>query len=264
MAEPTVELQIDGRVATLAFANPARGGALTPEMLTRLRDELVGLEGRRGEVVAVVLRGTDGVFSSGYALDRLPDPDTLAIEDEIEHLCAAIEASSLAVIALLEGFAIGAALDVAAACDVRFAARDCRLGITPAKFGLVYTVNGTARLHRLVGPEWTRRLFFTAQLIDGEQAARIGLVSEIRDDSSELHDAVYEFAGSLVERAPLSIIGAKRIIAELERHGPDLDAASRERLHDLRRVALRSADCAEGRAAFAERRPPRFTGEEGS
>lgn len=261
-APGTVQRDVDRRVATLSFANPARRGAFTPEMLTRLREELVDLGTRRGEVVSVVLRGADGIFSSGYALDRIPDPDTLAVEDEIEHFCAAIEASPLVVVAMLDGFAIGAALDVAAACDVRFATRDCRLGITPAKFGLVYTVNGTARIHRLVGGEWARRLFFTGDLIDGSEAARIGLVSEVHDDSVELHEATYGFARSIADRAPLSVAGAKDIIRELERRGPDLDAATRARLHDLRRTALRSPDCLEARAAFKQRRSPRFTGEE--
>ncbi len=262
MSEPLagVTCTVEEHVATLTFTNPRQHGALTPELLRDLRRELQGLEAKRPQTRVVVLRGGE-VFSSGYALDRFPEPDELALQDEIEELCQAIERSPLVVIALLRGIAVGAALDVAASCDFRFAERTCRLGITPAKLGIVYTVQGTSRIHRLVGPDWTRRLFFTGDLVQAEAASRFGLVTEALDSPEEAEREAYALATRIAGRAPLSVAGSKRIIGSIE-SSRGLPIAQVAELHELRRAELRSPDCAEARAAFAEKRPPAFTDEE--
>ncbi len=110
MSEPLagVTCTVEEHVATLTFTNPRQHGALTPELLRDLGRELQGLEAKRPQTRVVVLRGGE-VFSSGYALDRFPEPDELALQDEIEELCQAIERSPLVVIALLRGIAVGAA-----------------------------------------------------------------------------------------------------------------------------------------------------------
>jgi enoyl-CoA hydratase/carnithine racemase len=215
----------------------------------------------RPEVRVVVLRGGGEVFSSGYALDRFPEPDELVLQDEIEELCQAIERSPLVVIALLQGIAVGAGLDVAASCDFRFAERTCRLGITPAKLGIVYTSQGSARIHRLVGPDRARLLFFTGDLVQAEEASRFGLVTGAYDSPQEAEREAYALATRIGGRAPLSVSGSKQIMAAIESSG-GLPIAQVAQLHELRRAALRSRDCAEARAAFAEKRPPVFTGEE--
>ncbi|MPZ62995.1 MAG: hypothetical protein GEU93_17245 [Propionibacteriales bacterium] len=259
----SVETRLDGHVATLSFANPAQRGALKPEMLRDLRTGLARLEGQYPDVRVVVLRGSDGVFSSGYAINRIPEPDALPVKDEIEELCEVIEASPLVLIAMLEGTAVGASLDIACACDIRFATSSCRMGITPAKLGIVYTVAGAARLHRHVGAAWTRALFFTGDLVSGEEAARIGLVSAAFGDASDLERHTYDLAERIASRAPFSVASSKRIIHELEHAAPVKTGVALD-LHELRRVALRSADAQEARAAFKEKRPPRFTGKESS
>jgi enoyl-CoA hydratase/carnithine racemase len=256
-----VTVAVDGQVATLRFANPKQHGALTPELLVGLRAGLRELESRRPDVRVVVLRGSGDVFSSGYALDRFPEPDELALQDDIEELCQAIERSPLVVIALLRKSAVGAALDVAAACDFRFGERACRLGITPAKLGIVYTVQGSARVHRLVGPDWARRLFFTGDLIHGEDAAAAGLLTAACDTPEAAEREAYELAARIASRAPLSVAGSKRILASIEA-SQGLPLAQVAELHELRRAALRSRDFAEARVAFAEKRAAVFTGEE--
>ena len=263
-AEPqmtSVTATVDEHVGTLSFANPAQRGALTPEMLRELKNHLVALGEQHPNLRVVVLRGTGENFSSGYAIDRIPDPDGLASRDEIEELCGAIEDSSLVVIAMLRGLVIGAALDIASACDFRLAERSCKLGITPAKLGLVYTLPGTARIHRLVGPDETRMLFYTADLVDADQAATIGLLTRVYEDPAELEHQTYELAARIAARAPLSVMGSKRIISAIEGAAAVTLRRAKE-LHELRRRALRSSDAAEARGAFAEKRTPLFSGEE--
>lgn len=255
-----VQTAVARHVGTLSFANPKQHGALTPEMLDGLREGLASFERSWPQVRAVVLTGADGTFSSGYAIDRIPDAEHLAVEDEIEQLCQAIENSRLPVVALLEGNVVGAALDVACACDFRFATADCRLAITPARLGVVYTWRGTRRVHRLVGPDFARSLFFTGDPVRGSDAARAGLVTRVCD-AVTLREETYAFAERITTRAPIAVAGAKRIMRELER-AADLPSETAAELHRLRQSALRSPDAAEARAAFQAKRSARFTGEE--
>jgi enoyl-CoA hydratase/carnithine racemase len=257
----TVHMLTEGHVATLSFANPAQRGALTPEMLAALRDRVRLLAEQWPQVRVVILRGAGDTFSSGYAIDRLPSGEALAVKDEIEELAESIEASPLVFVALLRGHAIGAGLDIASACDFRFAERGCRLGITPAKLGIVYTWRAAVRIQRLVGRDAARWLFLTGDLIAAPEARSIGLVTRVFDDPADLERETRDFADVIAARAPLSVSGSKRIFYELERAGLDtLDPAVARELHDLRVTALASPDVAEARQAFAEKRAPRFTG----
>jgi enoyl-CoA hydratase/carnithine racemase len=256
---PAVTREIQEHVATLQFSNPAQRGALTPQILHDLRAGLTELEREHPAVRVVVLRGTDGTFSSGYAIDHLPRPESLAVKDEIEELCQALEASPLVVIALLRGVVVGAALDVASACDFRYADSHCRLGITPAKLGLVYSVAGSARIHRLVGSASARLLFYTGDLVSAPQAAAMGLVTNVCDGAEELESETYALARRIAARAPLSVAGSKRIFRAIEMASA-VDPVAIEALHELRRDALRSADSVEARVAFTEKRAPAFMG----
>lgn len=249
--------RLQGAVATIEFENPSQRGALTPEMLRQLREELGRAEAMRPDVRVAVLRGSGETFSSGYAIDRIPDAEELPLKDDIELLCESIESSPLIFVASTRGLVVGAALDIVSACDFRIATRSCRFGITPAKLGLVYTVRGMARIHRLVGPQWARLLFLTGEFVDGERAASMGLVTQVVDDDT-LDASTDAFTEVLASRAPLSLAGTKEIFRALE--SVEIAEAVDERLHGLRLTALRSPDAQEARAAFKERRTPSFVG----
>ena len=255
-AQP-VTLDVQGTLATLRFANPEQRGALTPEILVALREGLARAEAARVRVV--VLRGTGGVFSSGFAIDRIPETGALEVKDEIELLCEAVEASPVVVIALLEGYVIGAGLDVACACDFRFASSACRIGITPSRLGLVYTWRGVRRIERLVGRDAARWLFLTGELVGGDEARRMGIARASYERTEDLEREVYEFAQRLSANAPRSLAGTKQILMELDR-ASDVHPDVERRLHALRVAAMQSADAREAKQAFAERRPPVFTG----
>jgi enoyl-CoA hydratase/carnithine racemase len=244
--------------ASVTLTNTGQRNALTPTMLTALRrgfdDLAIG-----GDVRVVTLRGDGGVFSSGYAIDRLPDPDDLPREDDIDLLCQTIEAVPYVVVAQIEGVCVGAALDVACACDLRYATADATLGITPARLGLVYSWRGTNRLARVAGRDAARRLLFSGELVQADSRLGRRIVSEIAPDSQALHAAVQQFVSSVARNAPLSIAGTKRVLRALEATTVLPDDVVAE-IHRTRQVAIGSQDCREARAAFAERRQPLFTG----
>lgn len=242
----------------MRFENDAQRGALTPEMLRDLASALRTAAACFPDVRVLILRGSDSYFSSGYAIDRIPDPDQLAVKDEIEQLCETIEESPLVVVARLTGLVIGAALDISAACDLRFASRECRFGITPARLGLVYSVYGTARILRLVGSAAARRLLFTGELVSADEALVMGLLHAVASDSAELDVRLADVAGTVASRAPLSLRGTKAMLRALEK--PELPPVLERSLHELRTLALSSHDAEEARIAFQEKRSPVFTG----
>ncbi len=257
MEKGHIGLASDGAVTTLEIRNPEQRNALTPDMLVGIAERLVELE-REGSVRAVVLRGAGGAFSSGYAIDRIGGGGELPYPDEIDLACKAIERSPLIVTAVLERFAVGAALEIACACDFRIAEAGTRIGITPAKLGLVYSWTGMARIARVVGMAATRELFLTARLLDGREAAQLGLVTAVHD-AEALEAAVSAHSERLAQLAPLSLAGSKRVLYELAQAVQLPETLARE-LHGLRATAMDSADAAEARVAFKQKRPASFVG----
>jgi enoyl-CoA hydratase/carnithine racemase len=256
-ATPAVDVRVDDGWATLTMSNPSQRNALTPAMLADLRRAVEDLSG--AGVRAIVLRGAGGTFSSGFALDRVPSPDELPEVDDIEHLCRAIEAAPLVVVAVIEGTCVGAALDLACACDLRFAVETAKLGITPARLGLVYSLHGTQRIQRVAGRDGARRLFYSGDLVPAGSDVGRRLVTDVRPTPEALALAVHSFVSRVAANAPRSITGAKRIFHALDASAP-VGADVAAEVHRSRQVALASPDCAEALAAFRERRTPHFTG----
>ena len=253
-----IGLERRDHVATLTIDNQTQRNALTPGMLDELDEHLRMLAADGGTRVAV-LQGAGGAFSSGYAIDRFPEPEDLPLEDGIEVLCKRIEEVPFVVVARIEGLCVGAALDVACACDVRYATADARLGITPAKLGLVYSLSGMRRVQRVAGRDAARRLLFSAELVRADSHIGSRLATEVVADAAALDEAVGAFASAVAANAPLSLSGTKQALALLD--GPlGVDADEALAHHRRRQAAMASDDCAEARAAFAERRPARFTG----
>ena len=162
------------------------------------------------------------------------------------------------VIAMIYGYAVGAGLELATTCDMRLAADTARLGITPAKLGVVYRPDGIAKFIDLVGVSLTKELFYTGRLITAQRALERGLVDYICPPP-ELAKATYDLAREIAENAPLSLSGAKTTIARLldnRKLTPEVEAELRK----LQAQAMLSEDLKEGQRAFMEKRKPRFTG----
>jgi enoyl-CoA hydratase len=162
------------------------------------------------------------------------------------------------VIAMIYGYAVGAGLELAVTCDLRLAADTARLGITPAKLGVVYSPAGIQKFLNVVGVPQTKELFYTGRLIDAQRAREIGLVDHVYPEA-ELATATYELAQEIAGNAPLSVSGVKATVSRLLRY-QTLSPEDEAELGRLQAEAYRSEDLKEGQRAFMEKRKPRFIG----
>jgi enoyl-CoA hydratase/carnithine racemase len=244
-------------VARLTIANPGRRGALDHEILDALAAHARTLDAR-----CLVIRGSGEVFSAGYDIGNLEDQ---SFEESAERLVAhpfqdaieALDAYPYPVLAALNGHAIGGGLELALTCDIRVAARGIRVGMPPAKLGLIYSHTGLARFIDVCGVANTAQLFFVGANIDAERALAMGLIGELVEPA-ELETRSLELAAEIASNAPLSLAGNKRIIRALrDRRLPE--DVERE-LVELRESCFRSEDFREGVRAFAEKRTPLWKG----
>jgi enoyl-CoA hydratase/carnithine racemase len=157
----------------------------------------------------------------------------------------------------LNGHAIGGGLELALACDFRIAARGVKLGMPPAKLGLIYSHTGLRRFIDVCGVANTAELFYVGRNVDAERAERMGLVNEVVEPD-ELDERVLDLAAEIAANAPLSLAGNKRVIRTLR--SQPLPAEVERELIELRESCFRSEDFREGVRAFAEKRKPRWQG----
>ncbi|GAA2406600.1 enoyl-CoA hydratase/isomerase family protein [Streptomyces glaucosporus] len=248
--EPAVLTAVEGGVATLTIRNPAKRNAMTPGMWRRVPAVLEELAADPA-VRALVLTGAGDTFCSGADIGALRGGpgESRGLAVAAEEALAAFPRPTLAAV---RGHCVGGGCQLAAACDLRFAAEGSLFGITPAKLGIVYPASSTRRLVSLVGPATAKYLLFSGELIDAGRALRTGLVDEVHPDA-ELGRRVAEFARLLVSRSQLTQAAAKEF-ADGAGAPPDP-----ERIAYWERRARESGEAAEGVAAFLERRPPVFT-----
>jgi enoyl-CoA hydratase/carnithine racemase len=242
-----------GRVLTLS--NPARRNALDDGLLGRLREALALPPHLR----ALLVRGEGGAFCAGYDLTRLPEAGERGPlpDDFLAETLRLLEAHPVPSVALVQGAAYGAGCDLALACDFRVGAADAVLCMPPARLGIVYAADGIRRLTAACRAPFAKRMLLTGAPVAAEQALAEGLLDEVHP-VAEAEAAALELCETLAQRAPLAVAGMKETVRRLARGalGPEDEAYLRE----LRRAAFRSDDAREGRAAFQEKRHPRFTG----
>ena len=262
LAEELLLVQKEGSICTLTINRPERRNSLNPEILLRLGDTLNSLK-EEGEIRVVIIRGAgEQAFSSGYDIGRIgsggTQEETGPRGNPTEYGRGSILAYPYPVIAMIYGHAVGMGLELAVTCDLRLAADTARLGITPAKLGVVYTHTGIQKFLNLVGIAQTKELFYTGRLIDAQRAKEIGLVNHVVP-AEELASTTYDLAREIAENAPLSVSGAKITISKLLNY-QTLSSEDEVELQKLQTQAMRSEDLKEGQRAFMEKRKPRFIG----
>jgi enoyl-CoA hydratase/carnithine racemase len=256
----TPKLQLDEPapgVARLTIANPERRGALDHDILDALAEHARTLDAR-----CLVIRGSGPVFSAGYDIGNL---EGRQFEETAERLVAhpfhaaieALEAYAYPVVAEVNGHAIGGGLELALTCDIRVAARGVRMGMPPAKLGLIYSHTGLAKFIEVCGVANTAQLFFVGATVEADRAHAMGLVNELVA-GDELEERVLELAGEIAANAPLSLAGNKRVIRALRAR--PLSPEVEHELIELRESCFRSEDFREGVRAFSEKRAPRWRG----
>jgi enoyl-CoA hydratase/carnithine racemase len=246
-------------VARLTISNPTKRGALDHAILSELARVLPTLDHR-----CLIVTGEPGIFSAGYDIGDLPD-EVLAEEAEklVAHpfaaAIAALDDYPFPIVAALGGAAIGGGLEVAVSCDLRLAAAGIRLGMPPAKLGLVYSHTGVQKFIEVVGAARTRELFLVGRHIDAATAHAWGLVNQVVP-ADRLAETALALATEIAANAPLSLRGNKRVIRALSAAHAALDARTERELIELRRACFSSADFREGVRAFGEKRPPHWRG----
>jgi len=260
------ELRLDRpaeAVARLTIDNPGKRNALDHEILDALPEALAALDDGI-ETRCVVLTGSEPVFSAGYDIGSIPDE---SFEHDAEALVAhpfhaALEALAQhpwPTVAAINGHCLGGGLELALTCDLRICAEGARLGMPPAKLGLIYGHTGLRKFLDTIGLARTRELFLTGEKVTAAAAERMDMVNRVVGDE-ELPEAAVEMAAGIAANAPLAMRGNKLAIETLNAN-PVLSAAQERQLVELRESCFGSADFREGIAAFAEKRRPRWQGE---
>jgi enoyl-CoA hydratase/carnithine racemase len=256
----TEKLQLDepaDGVARLTISNPERRGALDHELLDALADAARTLDAR-----CLVLTGSGSMFSAGYDIGDLHGAD---FEEAAERLVAhpfhaaleALDSYEYPVVGQLNGHAIGGGLELALTCDIRLAARGIKLGMPPAKLGLIYSHTGLKKFLELCGPANTAELFHVGANVDADRGERMGLVNEVVE-AEELQARTLELASETASNAPLALAGNKKMMRALRdlRLGDEVE----RQLVELRESCFRSEDFLEGVRAFGEKRKPVWKG----
>ncbi|HZJ29249.1 MAG TPA: enoyl-CoA hydratase-related protein [Solirubrobacterales bacterium] len=260
------ELRLDRpaeAVARLTIDNPGKRNALDHEILDALPEALAALDDGI-ETRCLVLTGSEPVFSAGYDIGSIPDE---SFEHDAEALVAhpfhaALEALAQhpwPTVAAINGHCLGGGLELALTCDLRICAEGARLGMPPAKLGLIYGHTGLRKFLDTIGLARTRELFLTGEKVTAAAAERMDMVNRVVGDE-ELPEAAVEMAAGIAANAPLAMRGNKLAIETLNAN-PVLSAAQERQLVELRESCFGSADFREGIAAFAEKRRPRWQGE---
>jgi enoyl-CoA hydratase/carnithine racemase len=252
-------------VVRLTISNPAKRNALDHPILDAITATLEELAAPDSHARCVVVTGAHGMFSAGYDIGEIPDEE---FEERAERLVAhpftqaidALQAFPHPTLAVLPGHTIGGGLELALSCDLRIAQAGIKLGMPPAKLGLVYSHTGLRRFLDAIGATRTRELFLLGRYIDAPTALSWGLVNRVAD-AQGLDAEALDVAAELAGNAPLAQTGNKRVIGELLRVEGELPADVEEELIELRRASFASQDLREGMRAFAEKRAPRWRGE---
>jgi len=250
-------------VVRIRISNPDRRNALDHEILDALAETLPRLD-QGIETRCVVITGAPPVFSAGYDISAIP-PETF--ERDAEALVAhpfhaameALAAHPWPTVAAINGHCLGGGLELAVTCDLRICAAGAKLGMPPAKLGLIYGHTGLRKFLDIIGPARTKELFLTGRNVGAPRAEQIGLVHEVVGDE-ELEQAAVELAAAVAANAPLAMKGNKRAI-DLLTQCPVLTEQQQAGLIALRESCFASEDFREGIRAFAEKRKPRWTGQ---
>ncbi len=254
----------EGPLCTLVINRPEKRNMVTVDCLlalTRTFEELAG----DPDIRCVILTGAgEQAFCAGFDIGALPTevpPDLEARLKEtppLEMALQAMRAYPYPVVGMLNGYAFGGGCELAIGCDIRVAARRVKMGVPPAKLGIVYPYDGYRRFLRVLGFAATLEIFLTGRRYDSSECLRRGMVNYVVEDD-QLESFTYDLAREMAENAPLSMRGTKLALYKIADY-PELRPEDEEMIRALFTQSLQSEDLKEGKKAFREKRKPRFTG----
>jgi len=261
-ATPKLLLEKDGPIGWIVFNQPEKRNAVSQEMWQQM-PEHVGDLAADDAIRVVVLRGAgEQAFVAGADISQFKDRRrNMADEEEYRRISAqgqeALARLGKPLLAMIHGYCVGGGVGIAITCDIRIAADDARFGIPAARLGLGYHYRGMEKLMTLIGPAYTKEIFFTARTDFGAQdALRMGLVNQVVP-RAELLGYTREYAQRIARNAPLTLRSAKTTVEQLLRPPAERDVAL---LDKLLADCFNSQDYQEGVRAFSEKRRPQFQG----
>lgn len=247
----TPSLHIDGALARITLRRPRLANRLELEDLQTLRSQLDEIN-RTREVRVLLLAAQGKHFCSGFNIHAAPGVDAGAL---FEGLADDWEAARPVTVAAIHGGIYGGATDLALACDFRLGAQACEMFVPAARLGLHFYRGGMQRYVTRLGLSWAKRVLLAGETLNAETMLASGFLDQLASDASSLDAAVAALLQDLLGMAPLALLGMKKHLNAIARHGLD-ESALRA---DLDR-ANASQDLAEGLAAWAEKRTPKFQG----
>jgi methylmalonyl-CoA decarboxylase len=256
-----ITVALSDSIGTITFNHDRRRNALGRGLIIELIKALNDLVYQQARVI--VLRANAGakVWSAGHDVAELSQPgrDPLTYDDPLEQAIRAIQRCPAPVIAMLEGSVWGGACELAFVCDILIGTENTSFTITPARLGIPYNLTGILHVLNTLGMPLAREMFFTAQPVSGERAARIGILNHLVP-VADLEEFTYTMAGHIAANSPISISVIKEQLQILGNALP-LSPEAFERIQALRRLVYNSKDYQEGQQAFLEKRKPVFKGE---
>jgi enoyl-CoA hydratase/carnithine racemase len=236
-------------VATITLRRPQQANRLEPDDLAALCDQLAQVNATAG-VVVLRLQSSGKTFCAGYDIGRIGGTRPVAFEEMVN----AVEDARPVTIVVLHGGVYGGATDLALACDFRVGSTATEMFMPAARLGLHFYRRGLERYVSRLGVDQAKRLFLTAEKIDAQEMKSIGFLTQLVAPDA-LRGTADRLTATLAGMAPLAVLGMKKNLNRIARGA--LDGAELQRDID---AAANSADLQEGRAAWAEKRAPRFSG----
>lgn len=248
-------------VCRIVIDHPRRRNAMSFSMWGALADAVEAANASPDARVLVLSGAGEAAFVSGADISEFgaarSSPEAVArYEIDVTRAQVALMSSPRPTLAAIRGVCMGGGMTLALACDLRYAAADARFRMPAGRLGVGYERGGLKRFADMLGPARTADLFLTARIFDGREAARIGFVQEVFE-AADFADAVEERIAQIAANAPLTLSAVKATLRHLTGEAGAPDAAA---VDAAVQACFDSADYAEGRAAFAARRPPRFSG----
>jgi len=259
MAYENILYEFGEGIATITFNRPKALNALNAALLRELSTALEEIAANEDIRVLVLTGAGDKSFVAGADISELATFDALQAKMFAQNghqVIAKLQQLPIAVVAAVNGFALGGGSEIALACDFVYASENAKFGLPEINLGIMPGFGGTQRLPRLIGANMAKEMIFTGRMISAAEAARIGLVNKVVPPD-QLMDEVRKTAGEIAGKGRVSLRAAKQAV----NRGLDVDLASGCAVEiDAFALCMASPDAKEGTTAFLEKRKARFKG----